>query len=301
MSSGVIEDIVWSPRLGAHLEASRLRSGLRRLDLASRLGVSEETIRLWEKGAVQPSAERLATLIAVLSLESSLWHGAAEADPDPDLPPLALRLREERDARGLTQASVAYDLGVRQATYAGWETGRSTPAAEVFPRLASYLGLAERDVAKLCGLAFVVDYSSWPPFGQLVGARRQELLLSRSALAQAVGVSESTVVAWELGYRIPGPAHLSALAETLSVHVARLTEFLPVRWNATGLGELILRRQQELGLRSVDVARRMGTTEATVSRWVRGRSRPLERNLELLADVLDVPYDDVLEVAGRQP
>ena len=54
------DEIVWSPRLGARLEASRVQAGKRRLELAAQLGVSEETIRLWEKGAVQPSAERLA-------------------------------------------------------------------------------------------------------------------------------------------------------------------------------------------------------------------------------------------------
>ena len=73
------DDIVWSPRLGARLEASRVQAGKRRLDLAAQLGVSEETIRLWEKGAVQPSADRLARLIAVLSLETSEW--SAPADP----------------------------------------------------------------------------------------------------------------------------------------------------------------------------------------------------------------------------
>jgi transcriptional regulator with XRE-family HTH domain len=298
VSSGVTEEIVWSSRLGAHLQASRLRAGLRRLDLAAKLGVSEETIRLWEKGAVQPSAERLATLIAVLSLETAAWQGTAGTETAEDLHPLARRLRDERGARALTQAEVAHDLGVPRATYAGWETGRSTPGAEVFPKLAPYLGLAERQLADLCGLPFVVDYSSWPPFGQLVGARRQELHLTRATLAETVGVSESTVVAWELGYRVPASAHLTALADTLSVDVAKMVGALPYRWTATGLGELILRRQHELGLRSVDLARLMGTTEATVSRWVRGRSRPLQRNLERLAKTLAVPYADVLEVAG---
>ncbi len=77
----VIDEIVWSSRLGAHLEASRMRANMRRLDLACQLGVSEETIRLWEKGAVQPSAERLARLIALLALETTDWP--ARVDPTP--------------------------------------------------------------------------------------------------------------------------------------------------------------------------------------------------------------------------
>ena len=79
--SDVVEEIVWSPRLGAHLEASRVHAGRRRLDLAAQLGVSEETIRLWEKGAVQPSAERLARLIALLALETSEWPARVGLTP----------------------------------------------------------------------------------------------------------------------------------------------------------------------------------------------------------------------------
>jgi transcriptional regulator with XRE-family HTH domain len=292
------EEIVWSSRLGAHLEASRLHAGMRRVDLAGQLGISEETIRLWEKGAVQPSAERLARLIALLSLETSQWP-APPKGPSAELPPLARRLRAERDGRGITQVVAAQILDVGQATYAGWETGRSTPSAYFFASLAEFLGIAERDVATLCASPFVVDYAAWPAFGQFVGARRQELRLTRADLAAALGVSQSSVVSWELGYRVPAPAQLTRMAEVLSVDAASLAAALPPRRSTTPLGELILARQRELGLRSADLARLTGTSESTVSRWVRGRSRPAKRNLVLLADALKVPYAQVVE-AERQ-
>jgi transcriptional regulator with XRE-family HTH domain len=290
-------EIVWSARLGAHLESSRMHAGLRRVDLASQLGVSEETIRLWEKGSVQPSAERLARLIALMSLETAQWP--TKAEPRTELPPLARRLRDERHARGLTQAAVVLLLDVPQATYAGWETGRSTPGVLFFPSLAEFLGIAEVDVATLCASPFVVDHAGWPPFGQFVGARRQELRLSRQALADAVGVSQSTVVSWELGYRAPASKQLTKMAEVLAVDPASLVAALPRRRATTTLGELIQSRQRELGLQSTDLARLTGTTEATISRWVHGRSRPVQKNLERLADVLRLPLNDVIEAAGR--
>jgi transcriptional regulator with XRE-family HTH domain len=291
------EEIVWSSRLGAHLEASRLRAGMRRMDLAGQLGVSEETIRLWEKGSVQPSAERLARLIALLSLETTEWP--ARNGPSPDLPPLARRLRAERDGRGITQVVAAEILDVSQATYAGWETGRSTPSIHFFANLAEFLGVAASDVATLCASPFVVDYAAWPAFGQFVGARRQELRLTRAALADALGVAPSTVVSWELGYRVPGSKQLAGMAGVLLVDRASLAAALPRRRATTGLGELILARQRELGLRSTDVARLTGTTEATVSRWVHGRSRPVAKNLVRLAEVLEMPYARIAEAAGR--
>ena len=224
---GGVDEIAWTPRLGAHLEASRKNAKLRRLDLAAQLQVSEETIRLWEKGAVQPSAERLARLIALLALETTDWP----ADPGPslELAPLARRLRTEREGRGLTQASVVKVLGVPQATYAGWETGRSTPGAHHFPRLASFLGIAEPDVVTLCASPFIVDHAAWPAFGQFVGGRRQELRLTRAMLAEALGRVPGN--GRGLGARLPG-ARLEAphtLAHVLSVDTASLAAALPRR------------------------------------------------------------------------
>src|SRR5436190_15248784 len=100
-SAGAVEaeEILWSQRAGAHLEASRKHAGLRRMDLATQMGVTEETIRLWEKGSVQPSTDRLARLIAILALETSEWP--ARHDVAGDLPPLASRLRHERAGRAM--------------------------------------------------------------------------------------------------------------------------------------------------------------------------------------------------------
>ena len=135
-------------------------------------------------------------------------------------------------------------------------------------------------------------------FGQFVGARRQELRLTRAELAERVGVAVRTVVAWELGYRIPGSAQLARIAEALGVDTASLAAALPRRWADGTLGDLILARRRELGLRSADLAQLIGTTEATVSRWANGRSRPGARNLQRLADALQLPYARLLDAAG---
>lgn len=291
----------WSARLGAHLEASRTQAGLRRVDLAQRLGVSEESIRLWERGAVQPSEEHLVRLIPMLSIESSFWQSqevaASSADEEPEL---ARRLREERAQRSLTQAALAAQLGVAQATYAGWETGRTTPSPEHFATLASLLGLAEAQIEAICSAPLRVDYAEWPAFGQLVGARRQALRMTRTDLAEALGVSARAVMSWELGYRRPQPAQITALATALTLHPAELVAALPERSAPSRLGALILSRQRELGLQSTDVARLVGTTEPTVSRWINGHSRPATKNLERLARVLDLPCSQVLVAASSK-
>lgn len=295
--SGAQPDILdWSPRLGAHLQAFRQQAGLRRVDFARRMGVSEETIRLWEKGAVQPSADCLSRLIAVLSLEAGEWQPPSSTAPD--LPPLASALLRERQGRAITQVEAVKLLGVPQATYAGWETGRTVPTPQFLATIAVFLGTSEDEVLALCSSRFVVDTTGWPDFGRLLGSRREALRLTREALASRLGVTPGTVVAWELGYRSPGPPQLRRLAHVLAIDVATLAEALPRGRVRSRLGELILARQRELGLRSTDIAERAGTTEATISRWVHGRNKPAAASLERLALALEIPLAVVADAAG---
>jgi transcriptional regulator with XRE-family HTH domain len=290
------DGISWSPRLGAHLETARRRAGKRRLDLAFDLGVSEETIRLWEKGSVQPNADRLAHLISLMSLEVVDW--SVPSDHDRELPPLARRLADERRQRSMTQLEVVDMLGLHQATFAGWETGRATPSAGHLAVLAEFLGLSRDDVAAMCASPFVVDFSGWPAFGQLVGSRRQRLRITRAELAAQLGVASHTVVGWELGYRVPSTTQLQRLAGVLECNIATLAAAMPRRRFSTSLGELIFTRRRELGLRSADVAALVGASEATMSRWANGHNRPTSKSLERLARALELPFDTVLRAAG---
>lgn len=295
-AASAVDEIVWSPRLGAHLEASRKHANLRRVDLANQMGVSEETVRLWEKGVVQPSVQRLARLISLVALEAADWP--LRSGPPAELPPLATRLWAERDGRGITQAAAAQILDVPQTTYAGWETGRTTPGEAMFGALAYFLGVPDGEVASLCAVPFVVDTTGWPPLGRLIGARRQELRLTRNQLAEAVGVGPGSVAAWEVGARVPSAKALPRLAGALSVEVGSLAAALPQGLVTTALGNLIRARQRELGLLSADVAHLIGTTESTISRWVHGQSRPSPANLRRLSEALRVPYSSIVTAVG---
>lgn len=292
-----VSGITWSPRLGAHLEASRLHAGLRRRDLAHRLGVSEESVRLWERGSVQPSEDHLVRLIPILAIEGSLWQDAP-APPPEEQTELARRLLQERQALGLTQAALAGRLGIALDAYGAWEAGDSTPGTEHIALLADHLGLSEERTGELCESGLRIDFADWPTFGQLVGARRQALGLTRTNLAATLGIAPRALMTWELGYRRPPAAKVLALADALQVSAQELIEALPRRAAPTRLGELILQRQRELGLRSVDIARMVGTTEPTLSRWINGHSRPIAENLERLASALNVPSAQLADLAA---
>lgn len=50
-----------------------------------------------------------------------------------------MRIRELRQARGLSQARVAEDVGVSKPSVCKWETGVSVPRTELLPLLARVL------------------------------------------------------------------------------------------------------------------------------------------------------------------
>lgn len=60
--------------------------------------------------------------------------------------PEARRIRELREARGLSQREVADGIGVHQTAYSFWETGRFLTLARL-AQLATFFGVPLSDVA----------------------------------------------------------------------------------------------------------------------------------------------------------
>jgi transcriptional regulator with XRE-family HTH domain len=307
---GVVEhdrDVVpraWGPRLGQRLEAARKRAGMNRAQLAARLAVTEESIRRWERGGARPSPESLVRLLAVLALDGAEFttlgeHDAPAARATDDRPEIARRLREERSARGISQAEAGKQLGVAQATYAGWEIGRAVPDSRFLRAIADFLDLTVAATSQLVSVPVRVDVTHLSAFGRLLGQRREELQLTRDDLAERVGVMPRTVRAWELGEKTPRDHDLVGLADALDVAVDELAAALPRRDPAlTPLGRLIRTQQRRLGLSREDLAGRAGLDVTTISRWVHGRHEPEPAKLEQLAGALEVDVDIVLDAAA---
>ena len=285
----------WGPRQGRHIEAARMRSLMARRQLAERLGVTEESIRRWEHGGSRPSPELLARLIAVLAIDQA-FLSALSSLPE-ELPDLARLLSHERSHRGITQLEAAKLLGVAQATYAGWEIGRSAPGIASLQPVARFLGLSLREVQALVVLPFEVNTTNWPPLGKVIGGQRAALRLTRESLAKRLGVATSTVVAWELGHRSPRAGQLHALSATLQVPVAVLVEALPLA-ELSVLGQLVRLRAAHLGLKLGEIASRIGVDESTLSRWLHGHRTPALSSLSRLAVALELPFPDVRAAAG---
>lgn len=77
-----------SATFGDRLEGAREAAGLRREDLARRLGVKVKTIQAWEDDLSEPRANRLQMLAGLLNV-SLMWllTGRGEGVPEPGAEP----------------------------------------------------------------------------------------------------------------------------------------------------------------------------------------------------------------------
>ena len=67
---------------------------------------------------------------------------------------------------------------------------------------------------------------------------------------------------------------------------------------ASSFAEFITSRRRELELTLGDVAERVGVSTITVSNWSSGETKPKPENLVALANLLEVPADDLASMAG---
>jgi transcriptional regulator with XRE-family HTH domain len=117
--------------LGEHLKRRRTGLGLLQREAAARVGVDEDTFRLWEIDRTKPRSKAWAGIIQFLTY-----------DPHPEPDTLGERLKAKRRALGWSQARLAAHLGWDEATVYRFERGDRQPKGKWLAQLAAFLGQA---------------------------------------------------------------------------------------------------------------------------------------------------------------
>jgi transcriptional regulator with XRE-family HTH domain len=102
--------------LGDHLKRRRLELGLLQREVAEQLGVSESTLRHWEKYTTTPAIRFVPRILEFLGY-----------DPYPEPIDLSQRLFWARRRRGRSIREVARELGIDPGTLQRWERGLRIP------------------------------------------------------------------------------------------------------------------------------------------------------------------------------
>ncbi len=130
---------------------------------------------------------------------------------------LGVLIRDARLASGESEADVASTLNVSEDQVRDWEYGRESPSLPQLETLAYYLGVPVSHFWSTQTLTTQQDERHVPPqtynelrdrmIGAMLTTARQEAKLSREEVANATGLTEDQVAAYEYGQQsVPFPA-----------------------------------------------------------------------------------------------
>jgi transcriptional regulator with XRE-family HTH domain/pyrrolidone-carboxylate peptidase len=117
----------------------------------------------------------------------------------PHHAPLSAQLIARRAELGLSVSEGAAQVGAKPGTYRRWESGADRPSARFRPGITSFLGHSPNPAPEI--------------FGEIIRAAREREGLTRSQLAERLGLASSTVRAWEEGAVSRPSARVSSIFE----------------------------------------------------------------------------------------
>lgn len=125
-------------------------------------------------------------------------------------------VRKLRTQKGLTQTELAEKVGVGQTMIARVEHGAKIPSLPLALDLAKVFGCT---VDEMCYGVSIDTKNETTDFSEKLRKLRTDKMLSREQLSKATGISEDSILSYELGRRKPKIEALSAIAEYFGVSV----------------------------------------------------------------------------------
>jgi transcriptional regulator with XRE-family HTH domain len=206
--------------LGDYVRQARQMAGLNQKALGAGLGVCADVVSRWELGKSRPSRVDLDRIEEICRAESP-YHTpcpeelrdqcrpddryASRRRPRSEEPPALLTLgdhiRKRRLELGLSQATLASQLGINRNAVTNWESGAQEPDLAQMPSVIEFLGYEPSiDVEELA---------------ETIRLKRRYLGLTQEAFGELLGVSRETVNLWERGKRERSGLALRRLAVLL--------------------------------------------------------------------------------------
>ena len=131
--------------LGGRLRAARIRAGFKQQEVATNLDVSTQSVRNWEAGRTEPSAERLQRMSVLYDVPVAALETAPLAPKISALSPEAFnrvkvnpsKLRLARVQANFTRAKAGVASGVSASSIARYERGETDPRPDRLIALAA--------------------------------------------------------------------------------------------------------------------------------------------------------------------
>ena len=111
--------------IGDNIKRIREAKGISQYKLAQMLNISQQSVDQWERSLTNPRKSNIDKISSILNVSVNELFG------DADTNITSQRLRELREAKGLSQNEVAKLIGVTRTAYLHYETGRYKPVRKI--------------------------------------------------------------------------------------------------------------------------------------------------------------------------
>lgn len=194
------EDGVWPDSnhesIGQRLARIRANRGITLEQIGNAVGVGKSTVLKWETGAIENMGQdKVVRLAEFLRVTPGYLLGTDAADDGPEKDTVGARIRERREATGLSQAELAARLGYESRSSVNKiESGeRGLPASAIKP-MADALGITPMEL---------MGWNEAPYNGHRLGRTLRDARecegLHVDELAAKLGKSRATVYRYESG------------------------------------------------------------------------------------------------------
>lgn len=123
--------------LGHRLKKAREENRLLQKDVASKIGISHNTISQYENDVRKPDPDTLAKFADLFGVSAD-WLLGRESKAELGSLKLGERLKLVRSNKKLTQEELSNKLGIHRSTYAGYESGHREPDINTLQKLADF-------------------------------------------------------------------------------------------------------------------------------------------------------------------
>lgn len=202
--------------LGEHLKKMRVERGMSPEELSDRLDIPVECLQEIEEGKrrLSPTTiQEVAKIFGVpeetlLAMEQPRRSASLEIPPEVTPEGIGRKIRELREARGLTLSEMARKTGLSLAHLSEVERGLSSASLKTLDKIAEVLEISP---------AVLLGRDECEPLGERLRRLRRRVGLTQKELAAIVGVSHTLVGQIEGGRLQPSVATLARLATALGV------------------------------------------------------------------------------------
>jgi len=301
-----IDSIAQLPTVGERIRALRVLKGFTRKELAVEVGVTPNTIYVWESNDfLSISLSNLIKLSEELGVDKEFLMVEQKPIDVNDLEKVRKlhtagdRVRVLRVLKGLTQIELAGMVGVKNYTLSDWERGVQNIRSSNITRLATAFGVDEEIIkgeSKEMPSWYLDKIRQLPAVGDRIRNIMQLRGFTGIRLAQEIGVRKKAVYDWLNNKSSPNPENLMRLAAALDVSKdifekgqRRITaEDIIKAEELSTAGERICFLRRLRGLSQKKLADRIQVNNNTICRWERNKVSIGQRYLMKLAYELGV-------------